>query len=1217
MSTDAFTFRLNNTGNSNTNSRQLQQRGSASALGVGNMKPSAGSSNDSSDVATADNNNNNTPPPPISPRRQKKASLGKLPPLTLSTTATAPSTNIHETLPPEYLYNPKTTEPILYYLPRLLHAVQQEQLQQQRLLQQSTKGKNSNSNHHASVAAVSSVSVSLRELLRAAAGDVRLHRARVQAGIHNNNVKLIRTYQLDTDPDHVARRQRAEERVSQQEELQQQAEQIWHELAESRTAQGLTLMDKQQLQLARWQRALELYVYCCYSRSGSSGGSSSSSSTQGADWQSLFETLLSGISEDQDISQVLQQASTMCKVVVAQTQQHVADAAAMVQAEESAYVVRLQAHEMFARSSLQQVAAIEEQFQNSGKAALQIGHQLEHAELKRSQCEAASVLIRRWWILENLAEQEVTTGQPIAVTEEIEGIVPPNAARLDHLFTKPENSLEAAKALKQLRAVVRSRGNSHNNAGAGATTHQPAPHALMAKDESSQRRFTVTALLIQSVSDALEQRLLTQFSKVYSAGGSYDFSHKPRPGAIDWRELRSLAAALLLFDSGRNLHKRYVDMVVASRFPELFASRERKDEDDDEVRDSVMADDQLDTFEKKREFNVDATRTKLSTLFHKVSDVCTAEFELIAHVFGSEGSRTDLLDGSEEMPLVVARALLQRVVSDPHHGLQSRINDLLASIDRQGDFDAGAKKLDTFVVIHEKAAGLFTLLKDAADRMAPDISLKDALHSSTHNNYAAAMNAVESLKGFLTSQELALSNTHRQSYINLELRLLHHDCVSSLDQAGCTLVKGPPLLPDASLAEKGILDEYRAPILPLHMESLQNSGLTGILAGPLKQSVLRQPLIHATDSLSRARLMFGTNKRGGETTSRVILNIYNQMCCFYGEGFLYPIVETLRGMLPTSPPSQPPQLPFDEEQDAPDLGVPPAFWVSLERVHSAAKSFDREMWAEGRAGSQRVWETLEECGDAASLNFARGERVHFYAELERRGEAAILRALDALSAHVQWILVTGGESMLATGGKRIMGSLTGASGGPYAIPAGSSLETPNSPAVKALAYCLRVQFVHVQAALTPQSLASFWTALSMRLYDILVARLLQHYYISTVGAVILSRDVEALRSVAMLAGSDHSHWDTLRELLTLYMTPPDAIKALLTGPEGEPSRGLFSKAGRDRCVVFLSRRNDYRYKTTAGLKKSVWVAEMLEEVGITDPTDGVVNIGLFAAGRKL
>ena len=138
----------------------------------------------------------------------------------------------------------------------------------------------------------------------------------------------------------------------------------------------------------------------------------------------------------------------------------------------------------------------------------------------------------------------------------------------------------------------------------------------------------------------------------------------------------------------------------------------------------------------------------------------------------------------------------------------------------------------------------------------------------------------------------------------------------------------------------------------------------------------------------------------------------------------------------------------------------------------------------------------------------------------------------------------------------------------------------------------------------------------MRLYDILVARLLQHYQISIVGAVILSRDVEALRSVAMLAGTDHSHWDTLRELLTLYMTPPDAIKTMLVGPEGESSKGLFAKAGREQCLVFLSRRNDYRYKTAAGPKKSGWVTEMLTSLSLTDPSDGVVNIGLFAAGRN-
>ena len=1108
--------------------------------------------------------------------------------------------NALDFVPEEFLYN-QHAKPILHFLPKMVKEAHIMRDEAMGIRRNAAKQQDYEDLFHDDTAEVDLIP--LDALLEAAQEDVRLHRARIKAGIERDN-RLVRTYQLEQDPAYKERQDRLEARESMVKELETAAPTIIKELEESAEARGMTQSERTQVQLQRWQRALEFYVHSSQHEASKDSGASSSgapSVESSLDWQSIFEKLLDGISEDQDISQVLSQASEMCSTLVDSTKQFVIDAADHVVDLESSYLIRLEAHRLFTRGCMRHVNEIEEQFKSSGRAALQIGHQLEHAELKRSQCEAASTLIRRWWMLENLAEQEASSGKLIEVAREVRGEVAPNSCRLDPLFTQPENSLDAATALKSLRAVVRSRGNAAATGNASGTAGMG--------DKASSRRFDLTASLIARTSDALEQRLLNMFAEVYASGGTYDFSTKPRPGSIDWRELRALSQALLLFDSGRALHKTYVDMVVSTRFPELFSPKDKdgvesEEEDKDDSNNSGGGSD----------FDMDATRSKLSTLFHRVSDVCTAEFELIAHVFGSEGSRTDLLDGSEEMPLVVARALLQRVVSDPAHGLQARINDLLASIDRQGDFEAGAKKLDTFVVIHEKAAGLFSLLEDAAETMIPEEDPSDPISVRA---VAAARNAAESLKGFLRSQELALSNTHRQGYINLELRLLHHDCCNSLDQAGCTLVKGPAPRPNESLAEKGILEEYRAPVLPLHKESLKEDGLTGILAGPLKQSVLRQPLIHATDSLSRARLMFGTDKRGGETTARVILSIYSQMCSFYGEGLLYPIVETLREMLPSGAPSQPPSLPFDEELEAHDLGVPPPFWVALERVHSASKSFDRELWAENRKDSHRVWETLQECGDSASLAIAKEERSHFYAELERRGESAILQALDTLSAHIQWILVMGGESMLATGGTRIFNQLTGQSGGPYAIPTGSSLETPNSPAVKSLTYCLRVHFVHVQAALTAQSLAGFWTALSMRLYDILVARLLQHYYVSTVGAVILSRDVEALRSVAMLAGSDHSHWDTLRELLTLYMTPPDAIKAMLTGPDGDASRGLFAKAGKDQCLVFMSRRNDYRYKTAAGLKKSGWVMELLSDLNITDPTDGRVNIALYAAGRNM
>lgn len=874
----------------------------------------------------------------------------------------------------------------------------------------------------------------------------------------------------------------------------------------------------------------------------------------------------------------------MCSSLVDASHHSVRDATEDAAQSEDAYRIRLEAHQMFANSALRKVEEIQSQFKTNGRAALQIGHQLEFAESKRAQCDAASILIRRWWMMEQLAESEDMSNEELKVNEEVRGVIPPASCRMDPLFTLPDQSLEAAKALKQLRAVVKSRGNA---ATAAATSSGGW------SDPNSARRFDLTANLIRRTSQALEQRLLNSFAQVYSAGGSYDFSDKPRPGSIDWVHLRELAQALLMFDSGRNLHKTYVSMVITSRFPELFQAKKKpqissEDEDSDEDMD----------------FDMDATRSELSSLFHRVSDVCTAEFELIAHVFGQSG-------GNEEMTLTVARALLQRVISDSKNGLQSRISDLLESIDRRGDYDAGSKKLDTFVVIHEKAAGLFHLLRDAAEKMIAHsksvIGNKDSI-----SDYETAVSAVTALKQFLTSQEIALSSGHRKGYLNLELRLLHHNCCDILVKAGCELDRPKVKKMDFSRADKGLLEEYTAPVLPINFKHLLTCD---ILSGPLKSSIVRQPLICATDSLARARLMFGDGKKGGEQTARVITSIYTQMCNFYGPAYLYPIVQALGEKLNSTCPNNPPTLPFDESDSAPDLGVPAQFWVALEYIHTAAKSFDRELWAENRLGSGRVWEVLQNTGGHSSMSVARKCRLQFYAELESRGETAIHKALQTLSEHIRWILVAGGESMFATGGNRFF---SGGGGGPYAIAHGSSLETPNSPAIKSLTFCLRSQFVNIQAALTPQSLSAFWAALSMRLYDIFIPRLLQHYTITQVGAVILSRDVEALRSVSMLAGNEHPHWDNLRELVTLYMTPPGALKSMLVGPEGDinSGKGLFKRVGRYQSLVFMSRRSDFRVKTNQGPRKAAWVLELFEELGVQDPTDGHINMGLFAAERK-
>jgi hypothetical protein len=937
------------------------------------------------------------------------------------------------------------------------------------------------------------------------------------------------------------------------------------------------------------------------------------------------------------MSETLSQAANMCSTLADVTKQITKDATESLLEVEDAYQIRLEAHELFCRSALARTEEIQNQFRINGRAALQIGNQLEFAESKRQRCESASILIRRWWLMESLAEQEAMSGEPLKVHEEVRGAIPLTSCRMDPLFTRPENSLDASRALRQLRQVVKSRGNA---ASASMQTGQ-----WEKADGTSSRRFDLTADLIQRTSQALEERLLNTFTEVFSRGGAYDFTitanatnssttggsnsgttgSQKRPGVIAWQELRRTAQASWMFEGGRNLHDAYVDIVVATRLPELFNSAKIKKRaggvggTDDTIKEVAAGaghydgdgttPDGVESSDMDDVVDMDATRSQLSSLFHRVSDVFLQEFQLIAYVFDyseeSEGALT------ESIPLTVARALCARVIGDPKHGLQARINELLESIDRRSDFDTGAKKLDTFVVIHEKAAGLFGLLKDAASRLVRD-----------QNASPTARNAVESLKVFLNAQEIALNNSHRQGYLNLELRLLHHESCSALDQAGCILMRPAPTRADPNMLEKGMLEEYRAPLLPLDRESLKKSGFAEILTGPLKPSVLRQPLIYATDSLARARLMFGNGREGGESAARVVTSIYSQMCAFYGQAFLYPIVEALQEMLKANPPNQAPQLPFDEEQTAHDLGVDPAFWMALERIHSAAKAFDREMWAESRKDSNRVWDILTSAGEGSgasnSISVAREYRVEFFTELESRGEDAILRALDTLSAHIQWILVTGSEALLSSGTGRIFNNLTGQSGGPYAMSSGSSLEAPNSPAVKSLTYCLRVQFVHIQAALTPQSLSALWTALSMRLYDILVTRLLQHWYVSTVGAVILARDVEALRSVSMLAGSRHGHWDVLRELLTLYMTPPDALKIMLVGPEGDPNsgKGLFGSAGRDQALVFMSRRVDYRYKTNQGQKKSVWVTQLLNDLHVRDPTDSYVNIGLFAAGRK-
>lgn len=278
-----------------------------------------------------------------------------------------------------------------------------------------------------------------------------------------------------------------------------------------------------------------------------------------------------------------------------------------------------------------------------------------------------------------------------------------------------------------------------------------------------------------------------------------------------------------------------------------------------------------------------------------------------------------------------------------------------------------------------------------------------------------------SLIQFLITQEMSLSNSHRREYLNLELRLLHHECCSTLDRTGAKLIMpktNSETSRQSSALGAGGPSTYNAPTITLDEKQLRKVGFAGLLKGPLKQSVLRQPLMHANDSLARARLMFGMgqgNFGDVDATARVVMAIFSQMCDFYGNSFLFPVIDVLGSLLDTTPPSAPPNLPFDESSPAPDLGVDGSFWAGIERVHSAAKAFDRELWAEHRTGSERVWEILVATGSHTSMALATDQRTHFFQELEERGETAILKALDTISTHIQWVLVVGGENTKRVG----------------------------------------------------------------------------------------------------------------------------------------------------------------------------------------------------------
>jgi hypothetical protein len=621
---------------------------------------------------------------------------------------------------------------------------------------------------------------------------------------------------------------------------------------------GMTQTELQRERMHRWQRALELYVLCPESASlskpstlpSSAFGNSTSTNTTHTTMTMtkkkgsgdltmlhLLQILVGHCTKEEELATACTEASGMCTQLVEMTATVVRDATEYAAETEDSYHIHLEAFRAFMYTLQRDAASIEESFQTNGRAALKIGQQLEYAERKRKHCETAAALMKQWWMMEQLAAVEEAGlqnnkkegAEPIQVVDEINGMIPSSSCQLDPLFTNPKRSLEAAKALKNLRAVARARdsggtsGNptsptsgsgggaahAHTPGGASSTTVTAVSNAAsgVMNDVHAAVRFNRTTKLIERVSQALESRLLNTFLEIHRQGGTYDFSMAQQPvekmnvngqqqkkkqismpnqdGLLDWIALRELAESLKTFDGGRKLHKKYVQQVISIKFPELLfsfsppprrvkpsslqsqaqsqqqqsqsASSPRRNHKTGGGSGNNLADDgnhesSSSEEEDDPELDLDEARTRLSTLFHRVTEVCTTEFALIAHVFsspstdsssngngsGGGGSTSEetvtttsggASSSTDTAPYQVTRALLQRIIHDPKCGLQARINELLDGVDRYGDFEGGTKKLDTYVVVHEKAFGLFCLIRDAVES-----NLMPWLAVQNHNN---------------------------------------------------------------------------------------------------------------------------------------------------------------------------------------------------------------------------------------------------------------------------------------------------------------------------------------------------------------------------------------------------------------------------------------------------------------------------------------------------
>ena len=153
-------------------------------------------------------------------------------------------------------------------------------------------------------------------------------------------------------------------------------------------------------------------------------------------------------------------------------------------------------------------------------------------------------------------------------------------------------------------------------------------------------------------------------------------------------------------------------------------------------------------------------------------------------------------------------------------------------------------------------------------------------------------------------------------------------------------------------------------------------------------------------------------------------------------------------------------------------------------------------------------------------------------------------------------------------------------GGIYNIDQSSLVETSASEVVLNVVSCLEAQYENLSATLRSQSVDVFWDMLMNEIFGVFLDRLLKKMKVTMFGAVVLSLDVECLQNLCVIGGSDGGEakqkFDLLREVIVLFMVPPESLKVVIIGDGTDDNNSLFSKLDKSKLVSFLQRRADWK-----------------------------------------